>query len=180
MRPLSDEETEIVFKKLAHYIGSHVRSLIEREDAAYCFRLHKDRVYYCTETLMRKAACVSREPLLSFGTCLGKFTKTKKFRMHITALDYIAPYAKCKIWVKPSAEQQFLYGNNILKSGMNRMTEGVGSHQGVVVYNMNDLPLGFGVTAKSTTECRRADLTSIVVLHQADLGEYIRNEAMLT
>uniref|UniRef100_A0A5S6PID5 60S ribosome subunit biogenesis protein NIP7 homolog n=3 Tax=Brugia TaxID=6278 RepID=A0A5S6PID5_BRUMA len=129
---------------------------------------------------MRKAACVSREPLLSFGTCLGKFTKTKKFRLHITALDYIAPYAKCKVWVKPSAEQQFLYGNNVLKSGMNRMTEGAGSHQGAVVYNMNDLPLGFGVTAKGTAECRRADLTSIVVLHQADLGEYIRNEAMLT
>ncbi|VDO09997.1 unnamed protein product [Brugia timori] len=73
-----------------------------------------------------------------------------------------------------------MYGNNVLKSGMNRMTEGAGSHQGAVVYNMNDLPLGFGVTAKGTAECRRADLTSIVVLHQADLGEYIRNEAMLT
>lgn len=117
MRPLSDDEAEIVFRKLAHYIGDHVRSLIERGDGAYCFRLHKvvsfflknrirvsdyqvmwkilkDRVYYCAENLMRKAACVSREPLLSFGTCLGKFTKTKKFRMHITALDYIAPYAK--------------------------------------------------------------------------------------
>ncbi|EFO24834.1 60S ribosome subunit biogenesis protein NIP7 [Loa loa] len=180
MRPLSDDEAEIVFRKLAHYIGDHTRSLVERGDAAYCFRLHKDRVYYCTEKLMRKAACVSREPLLSFGTCLGKFTKTKKFRMHITALDYIAPYAKCKIWVKPSAEQQFLYGNNVLKSGMNRMTESAGSHQGVVVYNMNDLPLGFGVTAKSTAECRRAGLTSVVVLHQADLGEYVRNEAILT
>lgn len=42
---------------------------------------------------MRKAACIAREPLLSFGTCLGKFTKTKKFHLHITALDYIAPYA---------------------------------------------------------------------------------------
>uniref|UniRef100_A0A915PM20 60S ribosome subunit biogenesis protein NIP7 homolog n=1 Tax=Setaria digitata TaxID=48799 RepID=A0A915PM20_9BILA len=168
MRPLSEEETETVFRKLGHYIGDHVKSLIERGDGVYCFRLHKDRVYYCTEILMRKAACISREPLLNFGTCLGKFTKTRKFRMHITALDYIAPYAK------------FLYGNNILKSGMSRMTDGAGSHQGVVVYNMNDLPLGFGITAKSTAECRRADLTSIVVLHQADLGEYIRNEAMLT
>lgn len=46
---------------------------------------------------MRKSACVSREQLLSFGTCLGKFTKTKKFRMHITALDYIAPYAKVHV-----------------------------------------------------------------------------------
>lgn len=54
----------------------------------------QDRVYYCSESLMKKAACVAREQLLSFGTCLGKFTKTKKFHIHITALDYIAPYAK--------------------------------------------------------------------------------------
>lgn len=43
---------------------------------------------------MKQAACIAREPLLSFGTCLGKFTKTKKFYLHITALDYMAPYAK--------------------------------------------------------------------------------------
>ncbi|VDN56652.1 unnamed protein product [Dracunculus medinensis] len=180
MRPLTDEETEIVFKKLAKYIGENVRLLIERGDSNYCFRLHKDRVYYCSESLMKKAACVAREQLLSFGTCLGKFTKTKKFHIHITALDYIAPYAKCKVWLKPNAEQQFLYGNNVVKSGIGRMTDGALSHQGVVVYNMNDLPLGFGVTAKGTAECRKADPTAIVVLHQCDLGEYLRKEAFLT
>lgn len=46
-----------------------------------------------------------------------------------------------KIWVKPSAEQQFLYGNHILKSGLGRITEGTSKHQGVVVFSMNDLPL---------------------------------------
>lgn len=44
---------------------------------------------------------------------------------------------------------------------------------------MSDLPLGFGVVSKSTTECRRSDPTTLVVLHQADLGEYIRNEENL-
>uniref|UniRef100_A0A914VN09 60S ribosome subunit biogenesis protein NIP7 pre-PUA domain-containing protein n=1 Tax=Plectus sambesii TaxID=2011161 RepID=A0A914VN09_9BILA len=94
MRPLTDEETEMVFKKLSSYIGDNVRMLIERDDGTYCFRLHKDRVYYSSEALMRRAACIAREPLLSFGSCLGKFTKTKKFYLHITALDYLAPYAK--------------------------------------------------------------------------------------
>lgn len=31
---------------------------------------------------------------MSVGTCFGKFTKTNKFRLHITALDFLAPYAK--------------------------------------------------------------------------------------
>ncbi|KAH7724496.1 60S ribosome subunit biogenesis protein nip7 [Aphelenchoides avenae] len=180
MRPLTDEETEKLFQKLAKYIGENIRLLLEREDGRYCFRLHKDRVYYCSEDLMKRAACISRKHLLSFGTCLGKFTKSGKFFLHITALDYLAPYAKWRVWLKPNAEQQFLYGNNVLKSGVGRMTEGTEAKQGVVVYNMADMPLGFGVSAKSTTDCRRADPTAIVVLHQADLGSYIREEDTLT
>lgn len=55
---------------------------------------------------------------------------------------------QCRVWVKPNAEQQFLYGNNILKSGVGRMSEGCEARQGVVVYSMSDMPLGFGITAK--------------------------------
>ncbi|KJH52973.1 hypothetical protein DICVIV_00842 [Dictyocaulus viviparus] len=179
MRPLTNEETEKVFAKLATFIGDNVALLIDRVDGDYCFRNHKDRVYYCSENLMRQAATIAREPLLSFGTCLGKFTKSQKFHLHITALDYLAPYAKYRVWLKPNAEQQFLYGNNVLKSGVSRMTEDVPTYAGIIVYNMHDVPLGFGVVAKSTADCKRADPTAIVVLHQCDLGEYIRKESSL-
>ena len=47
---------------------------------------------------------------------------------------------------------------------------------GVVVLSMSDVPLGFGVTARSTAECRATDPTAIVVFHQADVGEYLRAE----
>ena len=70
-----------------------------------------------------QAANCARSNLVSFGTCFGKFTKSRKFRLHITALDYLAPYAKHKIWLKQSAEQQFLYGHNVSKSGLGRITE---------------------------------------------------------
>lgn len=116
---------------------------------------------------------------MSLGTCFGKFTKSGKFRLHITALDFLAPYAKHKIWLKASAEQQFLYGHNAMKSGLGRITENTDKYQGVVVYSMSDLPLGFGVAAKATAECRHAEPMSVVCFHQADVGEYIRNEAML-
>lgn len=45
---------------------------------------------------MRQATSVSRDTLLSLGTCFGKFTKSGKFRLHITCLDYISQYAK--VW----------------------------------------------------------------------------------
>jgi 60S ribosome subunit biogenesis protein NIP7 len=179
MRPLTDEETKTFFEKLAKYIGRNIKFLIEREDETYCFRLHRDRVYYLPERIMTRATNVERKRLLSLGVCFGKFTKTGKFRLHITALDYLAPYAKYKVWVKPSAELSFLYGNHVLKAGLGRITENTPQYQGVVVYNMADVPLGFGVTNKSTQECRKLDPTEIVCFHQADLGEYLREEQSL-
>jgi hypothetical protein len=35
---------------------------------------------------------------------------------------------------------------------------------------------GFGATAFSTDECKSLDPTRIVVFHQADVGEYLRDE----
>lgn len=77
-------------------IGRNIKHLIERSDEDYCFRLHKDRVFYVSDAIMRRATNVDKKALVSLGTCFGKFTKTSKFRLHITALDYLAQYAKYK------------------------------------------------------------------------------------
>ena len=34
-----------------------------------------------------------------------------------------------------------MYGNNILKSGLGRITESTPQYQGVIIYSMSDLPL---------------------------------------
>ena len=49
---------------------------------------------------MRQAISVPRANLISLGICLGKFSKTEKFRLHITGLDLLGRYAKNK--VRPS------------------------------------------------------------------------------
>jgi 60S ribosome subunit biogenesis protein NIP7 len=41
---------------------------------------------------------------------------------------------------------------------------------------MNDIPLGFGTTAKSTADCKTADPLVTICFHQADIGEYLRSE----
>lgn len=179
MRPLTEEETKSFFEKLTKYIGENVRLLIDRPDGTYCFRYHRDRVYYCKEELMKKAAHFPRKELISFGTCFGKFSKTHKFRLNITALDYLAPYAKHRVWLKANAEQQFLYGHHVMKSGLGRITDNTSKYEGVLIHSMNDLPLGFGVTAKSATESRHADPMAIISFHQADIGEYLRSEDTL-
>ncbi|KAJ4439369.1 60S ribosome subunit biogenesis protein NIP7 homolog [Periplaneta americana] len=179
MKRLSDERTKLVFEKLSKFIGSNVKLLIDRPDGTYCFREKKDRVYYVSEKILHLSSNVPPDHLVSVGTCFGKFTKSGKFMLHITALDYLAPYAQYKIWVKPSAEQQFLYGHHIMKSGLGRITENTPKYQGVVVLSMSDLPLGFGTAAKSTSECKHSDPMSVVCFHHADIGEYIRSESSL-
>ena len=77
---------------------------------------------------------------------------------------------------QPSSEMQFLYGNNVPKSGLGRMTDEVPQYGGVVVLSMNDVPLGFGVAAQSTAQCKELEPTGNVVLHQGDIGE-VRIEA---
>ena len=179
MRPLTEEETKVFFEKLTKYIGENVRLLLDRSDGLYCFRLHRDRVYYCKEEIMKKAAHFPRKELIAFGTCFGKFSKGLKFRLNVTASEFLAPYAKYKVWLKPSAEQQFLYGHHVVKSGLGRITEDTAQYQGVIVYSMSDVPLGFGVAAKSTAECRHSDPMTIIAFHQADIGEYLRSEDTL-
>ena len=178
MRPLTQEETKTLFEKLAKYIGRNITHLIER-DEPYCFRLHRDRVYYVSESIHALAVSVGRENLISLGVCFGKFTKTGKFRLHITALDVLSQYAKYKVWVKPNGEMPYLYGNHVLKAHLGRITEDTPEHQGVLVYSMTDVALGFGVSSRATADARKLDPTGIVVFNQTDIGEFLRSEETL-
>ena len=53
MRPLTDDETKVLFEKLANYMGKNIEHLINRPDEKCCFRLHKDRVYYVRYDMYR-------------------------------------------------------------------------------------------------------------------------------
>lgn len=175
MRPLTEDETKTLFLKLSEYIGKNLERLIDRSDDRYCFRLIKDRVYYISESLMNVATSISREHLLHVGICFGKFSKNGKFRLHITSIEYLSQYAKHKVWIKPSSEMSFLYGHHVTKNGLARMTEDIPQYAGVIIYSMsNDIPLGFGVAAHTTEHCQTLDPTANVVLHQADIGDYLR------
>jgi len=185
MRPLDEQETTTVFEKLHKFVGANLKHIVERSSGEgpdtkagglYCFRLHKNRVYYVSEALVKRATNISRDRLVSLGTCIGKFTKSGKFQLTIQSLDLLAAHAKRKIWLKPTAEMSFLYGNHVLKGGLGRITENTAQNEGVVIFSMSDVPLGFGVAAKSTQDCRKLDPNAIVAYHQSDIGEYLRIE----
>jgi len=184
MRPLTEQETQTVFKKLAEYTGASLKNMIAPLDSSpnadrHVFRLSRGRVFFVRLSLANLATSIARDKLLSLGVCMGKFSKTGRFRLHITSLPILAEYARHKVWIRPNGVMPFLYGSNIVKAHVARFPEDCLQHQGIVVCSMDDVPLGFAITAKSTAEVRRLDPTGIVCFRQADCGEYLRDEDTL-
>ncbi|KAK1291874.1 hypothetical protein QJS10_CPB17g01359 [Acorus calamus] len=184
MRALDEKETTAVFEKLFKFIGPNLKHIVDRPDpdspsagGRHCFRLQRNHVYYAPESMVRRALHATRDRLDSLGVCVGRFTGSGSFRLTIQCLDLIAPFARRKIWLKPAAEMQFLYGNHVLKAGLGRITENTVMNDGVVVFSMSDLPLGFGVfVPKDTQACRKLEPNGMVLLNQGDIGEYLRME----
>ncbi|CAK9294942.1 unnamed protein product [Gordionus sp. m RMFG-2023] len=192
MRQLTEHETKLLFSKLLKYISPEsIKLLVDRPDKKqHHFRLiRENRVYYISADITKLASTITKTKLVSLGIRMGKFDKSfKSFRLSITALSLLAPLAKYKIWLKPSSSiqnqslQGFLYGNNVTKSSISKMSENIPKYSGVFIFssstNVNyEIPLGFGVASKSTQESRSSNNPQdIICFHQADIGEYLRHE----
>ena len=179
MRPLTEKEAQIFFEKLVKFIGDNVQKLLERDGEKWTFREHHQRVYYMRESMAHLCPVFAYKQLLSAGICIGKFTKKGRFFIHITALPVIAPYAQYKVWVKPSAEVPFLYGQHILKEGVENMDVGTPRNAGVVVFNKQDMAIGIGVALQSSVALKSSHPTIMAVARQGDLGEYLRSETSI-
>ncbi|EAU38851.1 60S ribosome subunit biogenesis protein NIP7 [Aspergillus terreus NIH2624] len=184
MRPLTEQELRTVLEKLTVYVGSSVKDLLTPTDSSgkpdrWVFRLAQSRVYFVRLSLANLATSIARENLLSCGTCLGRFTKSGKFRLHITALSVIAPIARHKLYLRPNGVMPFLYGGHAVKAHVARWSQECPEHSGVVVFDSEDMPLGFGIAAKAPAAAQRASPTEIVCFRQADCGEYLREEDSL-
>ena len=53
------QETRAVFEKLHKFIGKNLKNLVERSDEDHVFRLHKNRIYYIRESLLKRSTNVS-------------------------------------------------------------------------------------------------------------------------
>ncbi len=180
MRVLTDEELTIFFEKLRKYLGPNIKYLIEddsKENDDKVFRMIKNRVYYLSTKMLRQCSVFAKDKLIHCGVCFGQFSKTKKFRLHITCLGILKKYTGRKVWLRSNGEQNFLYGNHVLKAHIAKISEKALKYKGVIVMSLNNTALGFGVLAKAGEEFGRADPTAIYVFNQADLGEYLRIES---
>ena len=57
-----------MFEKLHKFLGKNLKNLVERTDEDHVFRLHKNRIYYVRESLLRRATNVSQYSALGNGS----------------------------------------------------------------------------------------------------------------
>lgn len=92
------KEVGIQPRRFAVQSVSHHRSF----SVALFLRLQKDRVFYASEDLMKKATNINRDSLACFGTCVGKFTHHKNFHILITCLPLLADLCQVRRTACPS------------------------------------------------------------------------------
>lgn len=172
MRILKEEELQKVVDKLNYYIGDNKKELLE----AYHLRMNNQRIFLVKKELMKAVSQLGRDQIISCGISLGKITKSGNFRITITSLHFLHKYSNHKVWIKSSAEMNFLYGNNALKSHIYKTSEDIPMNAGVFVFNQHQIPLGFGVMSVNGTSFAKARGGDPIVLRQADNGEFIRDE----
>jgi 60S ribosome subunit biogenesis protein NIP7 len=95
MRALTEEETKVLFAKLANYTGTSLKNLIAPLDNSpngdrYVFRLHQSRCYYVLLSIANLATSIARDQLLSLGTCLGMLPPSPKSPPHSYHLSNIS------------------------------------------------------------------------------------------
>lgn len=172
MRELNSDEMEKVVNKLKVYLGDNVSNLMTK----YKMFLNNTRVFLCSEQLYKASSQIGRKQIISVGTILGKFTKSDNFRITITGAQTIAKYGIHKVILLENGEMNFLYGNNAIRNHVYKVSEAIPINAGVFVYNKGETLLGFGLIACNQNSFQKMRSGDIVVLNQADNGEYVRNE----
>lgn len=172
MRELTETEREKVFTKLQIYIGDNIENMLSDRK----LYLNNMRVFLCTEEVYKACSQIGRKQLICVGTIIGKFTKTDNFKITITGAHELAKHGINRVTLLDTGEMNYLYGNNALRSHISKVSEAIPQHAGVFVYNKNETLLGFGLMAVNSNSFQKARSGDIIILNQADCGEYIRNE----
>lgn len=175
MRKLINEEYEKVYMKLTQAIGDNKTELMKDHD----LYLHGKNVFYVNNSMIKKISSIPGKNLIFIGTHIGRFTKSNRFFLKIGCLNVLSKYAIRKVWIKWSAEMNFLYGNNVLKSHILKASEDIGKNEIVFLYNPKDVLLGFGITTRDSHSLEKADHNCAYVIRQSDKGEYLREEQKL-
>merc|ERR1712025_206527 len=153
MRKLTEEENKKMIKKIQTVIGDKYKELTKDHE----FYLHYKNVFYVKNSLAKKMSNIPQKNIVLFGTHIGRFTRSDRFFLRVGSLNVLSKYATKKVWIKWSAEMNFLYGNTVSKSHVLKTSENIGKNEIVFLYNPKDVLLGYGITSRDSQSMEKAE-----------------------
>ena len=173
MRDITQKEAEKIHRKLISFIGEVNLSHFISTNS---LKLHNQNIYLVSATLLKAISNIPKPNIHHIGLMIGRITKTGNFYLHCSALKEMDRWCIHKVWVKKSAEMNVLYGNNILKSHISKISDDLKANTSLIIYNEADVILGFGITTKDSAGIDRLPGSSIAAIVQSDNGVYLREE----
>merc|ERR1712046_528575 len=131
MGMLSLDGTKYVYEKIFQFIGKSIHDINKEGQELYFFRERERFIYFVRDSLIRRASSLLKDNLVSYGTCIGKVSHSGRFRLTIGAMDLISLKSDKKVWLERGSDLKFLYGINVLKSGLNKTTKNIPKFVGV-------------------------------------------------
>ncbi|MHA1238832.1 MAG: hypothetical protein ACTSSJ_06315 [Candidatus Odinarchaeia archaeon] len=116
--------------------------------------------------------CAYRMPY-SLGVYLARYFKNH-YELSLESLRFIAPLTDKKVWVSEEGERFFLYGKDIFKRSVTKISPTACAGDKVIVLNSKCEALGLGVLRIKPESFRDTKDNTIVVDNITDLGWYIR------
>eukprot|EP00477_Mikrocytos_mackini_P001358 GAHX01001456.1.p1 GENE.GAHX01001456.1~~GAHX01001456.1.p1 ORF type:complete len:203 (-),score=43.82 GAHX01001456.1:49-657(-) len=198
MRKITKEELENLRKKLKTYFGPVTDQKLDVEN--YDYMVIKTRLYRIRKNIMKKFCSLPSNCIMGMGELIGKLTKTKRTMFYITALDFLEDSPN-KVELNYEKEKAFLYGNNLHKGNVNRISESIENNSGCVVYkaqkggkktkkgsvmdkeevptkDFGNFSIGFGASNVDSYKFKTmVDNTKLVMYRNGDIGEFLRSES---
>ncbi|AFP65440.1 ribosome biogenesis protein (nucleomorph) [Chroomonas mesostigmatica CCMP1168] len=176
MRELKIEEARLLLSKFVKFQGDSIRVFIKNFffDSSV-FRLQKNRIFFCSFILAVRALNFFKKKIGSIGTCIGRFTHSKKFQFLVPSLSLVIKNEKYLFAVTNSnGEKNFINGKHLKKDDVLRISKNLFRYDGIVVIGKNKFPIGFGEILKSTKIISTTKKKHLIITNHADIGKYTR------
>ncbi|AEA38983.1 ribosome biogenesis protein (nucleomorph) [Cryptomonas paramecium] len=176
MRVLKKDEMRILFTKIVkfqkNFFFMFVKNCIK---IFFSFRIIKRKVFFVRNTVMCRGVLFYKKNLMSLGTCIGNFNRFDCFYFFVTALNFLNSLSNFNfVIIKNFEENSFIKGKHLKKFQLSSITRQLSSNDGVLVFNENNLLLGFGEIVKNFSQVQVISKNHIVIINQGDIGKYVR------
>jgi len=107
--------------------------------------------------------------------CIGRFTRSKKFRFVIPFMNLLLKNKKIlSAIISSTGEKAFIHGKHLEKICMLKISKNLIKNDCILLLNKNNIPLGFGEFLKSASTISKCDKKDTIIINLGDTGLYIR------